>query len=311
MTSSLPKTKELLVPALGKPKRLDKFLTQTFPETSRAYWNKNLTQTVRVDGKKVSKGLVLTGGEKISLSKLPSLDSEPLQANSKIPLNVLFEDPDLLAIDKPAGLPCHPLNLEETNTLVSAVIAKYPEQSKLEPFLEAGLIHRIDNDTSGIVLFARNKNSLEIFKELNRKGEINKYYLAIVEGTLTGRGKINFLIAHHPKNEQKMLVPIHEREAKRSKAREAETEYRTIKAGKQFSLVLLKIHKGARHQIRVHLATLGHPIVGDTLYGSKETAPRYLLHARKIQFTSPYTHKKIMITCPLPKDFIQKMKQEF
>jgi 23S rRNA pseudouridine1911/1915/1917 synthase len=304
------KTQNILVPSLDEPERLDKFLIRNFPQTSRAYWKEHLIQTVRVDGKRVAKGHLLRGGEKLNLLQAPLSCGASIRPNFKLHLKILYKDHDLMAIDKAPGLPCHPLTAEETETVANAVVAKFPEQAETGPQLEAGLLHRLDNDTSGVLLFARHPKSLEAFQRLNRGGNIAKYYLAWVEGHLNGMGKIRFPIAHHPQNKAKMCIARDEKDAKRLKAREATTEFGVIQSEEQASLVLLRIQKGSRHQIRVHLAALGHPIVGDILYGGKRggfagSSTRHLLHAAEVQFIHPFTKKQIAISSPIPKDFVK------
>ncbi len=296
------------VPSLKTPERLDKFLIQHFPESSRQYWRDHLEATVRVNGKAASKGMMLRGGDTIEVSRLPELDP-PLIPNPKIPLRLLAEDEWFLAFDKPAGLPCHPLEAGETKTLANAVIAMYPEQARLIPQREAGLVHRLDNNTSGVVLFARSQSALEDLQRISKGGKMEKTYLALVTGLMEGQGKIDLPIAHHPKNPKKMVVVSATEDAARLDARVALTEWRTLQAGSGASLLKVKIRVGARHQIRVHLAQLGHPILGDALYGAESGYLRHFLHAEELKFTHPGSGEKIRLSVAAPDDF-QKIQTE-
>jgi len=298
------------VPPLSPPERLDKFLIQRFPQSSRQYWRDHLETTVRVNGKMVAKGLMLSGGEAIELSQLPEVDAA-LIPNPKIPLQLLEQDEYFLAINKTAGLPCHPLKPNETETLANAVVAIFPEQAHLEPHREAGLVHRLDNGTSGVVLFARSQDAVEELQRCSRGGKMEKTYLAIVIGVLEGHGKADLPIGHHPKNPKKMSVATTEEIAKRLDARVALTEWEALRSGKNATLLRVKIRVGARHQIRVHLAQLGHPILGDTLYGAEPGYPRHFLHAEELAFTHPWSGKKVRLQAEAPEDFQQIQTELF
>jgi 23S rRNA pseudouridine1911/1915/1917 synthase len=287
------------VPSLDKPERLDKFLIGRFPKTSRTYWRDRLASVVKVDGRPGRKGRLLKGGERIEVLLPPLAELPVLRPNAGLKLCVLYEDPYLLAVDKPAGLPSHPLREDETETAANAAATLYPELGvfSAKP-LEAGLLHRLDNDTSGVLLFCRDEASLRRFRQLNREGGITKHYLAVVHGRPPARGKISVPLAHHPKNKKKMIPS--------RAARAAVTEYRRVKTGKNISLLHVRIFKGARHQIRVHLAHLGHPIVGDRLYEKRSSnipATRHLLHAHQVELQHPFLKKKLLILSPPPKDF--------
>ncbi|MCE9623923.1 MAG: RluA family pseudouridine synthase [Deltaproteobacteria bacterium] len=291
------------VPALPQPERLDKFLIQHFPRTSRGYWREALPSTVLVNGRKAQKGMFVSGGEAIELSQIPPEENPRPAPNPDLPLRILYEDERMIAVDKPAGMPCHPLKEEETGSLVNAMVGRFPEQADLEPAREAGLVHRLDNDTSGVVLFARDPEALEALRRLSQEGGISKTYLALVEGHLEGKGKITHPIAHSPKNAKRMLAVT--QDAKSIPARPAETAYEVLEQKEGFTLVRLEIHVGQRHQIRVHLASLGHPIVGDILYGAAMVPgrTRHLLHAAELRFQHPFQRKSLHISASLPEDF--------
>ena len=297
---------QLTVPEQKIPIRLDKFLIEQFPHTSRNFWREHLSEWVRVDGKKPSKGHLLRGGEILFLEQDPPKHPATLTPNPKIILPILFEDEFLFAVDKPAGIPCLPLNSDETGTVMNGVLARFPDQAVVDPNTwEGGLIHRLDNQTSGVLLFAKTSEMKQRLSRLNQEGKITKEYLAWVEGVVTQDGVIDLPIAHHPKNPRKMVVSPDEKEAKKFKARPALTQFEVLKNTPTHSLLRVGIHRGARHQIRVHLASRGHPVVGDALYGPEldPKRTRHLLHASEIFFHHPFGGKKVKIQAPAPQDF--------
>jgi 23S rRNA pseudouridine1911/1915/1917 synthase len=293
----------LIVAALERPERLDKFLIREFPRSSRNYWRRHLEKTVTVDGCQAAKGQLLKGGERIEFSRTPPADELQIQANPSLTIPLLYEDEHCLAFDKPAGIPCHPLRAEETETVVNAVLAKFPDQAKLLPRREAGLAHRLDNETSGVLLFARSNAALERLQALSRNGEMLKIYLAVVAGRLEGRGEIAWPIAHDPKNASKMVAVRDAAAAERLRARPAHTRYESLRADTETSLVRLSLPVGARHQIRVHCAALGHPILGDRVYGTRAGQRRHFLHAAELRFRHPWTGAEVRIAAPLPPEF--------
>lgn len=286
-----------------EPCRLDKFLVLKFPETHRKFWKEHLTQIVRVNGQRVAPGFVVKNGDclEIRWPAKPSVIVAPTETIREIP--ILFKDPYLIAVDKPAGVPCHPQRAEDSDTVVHAMLAKFPELLGLGATeRDAGLIHRLDNETSGVLLFARSPEAWGKFSSLNRSGQIDKYYLAWVDGSLQSSGKIQLAVAHHPKKKNRMVAVAGEAVVRRLKARPALSEYEWLEGDEHASLLRVKIHKGSRHQIRVHLATLGHPILGDKVYGGEVSgrAARHLLHAERVEFVHPITGKATVIVSPTP-----------
>ena len=298
---------------LEAPERLDKFLVKHFPLSSRAYWKEHLSSLVRINGAKAKPSHLLKGGERLDFLQAPPLAIPRLKPNSEIKLKILYQDKDLIAVEKPASLACYPLDAEEENTLANALAATFPELMKFdERPLQAGLLHRLDNETSGVLLVGRNEEARKKFEKLAKQNGIRKYYLALVEGNLAGRGKITWPIYHHPKNKKKMCVwkgnspePKH--------LQKASTEFRAIVSNPRATCLLLSIDQGVRHQIRVHLAALGHPILGDKLYSAghqkgNHTANRQMLHARSVSFVHPVSGKRCRIRSEIPEDFSAMMK---
>jgi len=297
---------QLTVPPQKIPVRLDKFLVEKFPTTSRAFWKKHLLKSLRVDGRSPKKGLLLRGGESLQFLKTLSLETPP-EADPSVEAKVLLEDSSFLIVEKPSGLPVHPLEAGERKTLVQGVLVFYPEIASVGDPREMGLVHRLDNETSGLVLIARTEEAYDFLREEFRKHRVEKEYLALVHGNLKKKRegtweKIEFPIAHHPKNKKKMVVVEESRQEKISKKepREAVTFYQVEKNLPHFTLLRVSIPTGVRHQIRVHLSHLGHPIVGDALYGGK--GERLFLHAARLSFRHPLTFKKVECHSPLPED---------
>lgn len=289
------------VPQLEAPLRLDLFLIRHFPGSGRKYWRESLEGGAKIDGRPASKGQTLRGGEEIWLREAPTT-SKKFSPNPGIDLEILYEDEALFAVLKPAGMPSHPLKASESGTAVNAVLARFPGQTKMKPPREAGLVHRLDNETSGVLLFAKTPEALAALRSMSQSGKMRKVYLARVAGNLSGQGEIDSPIGHAPKNAKKMRVAPSPKAAKTAKARPALTRYRRLENDAASSLLEVEIAVGARHQIRIHLAALGHPLIGDTLYGGPK-AKRLALHALEIHFEHPFSGEKTSIVAPLPKDF--------
>lgn len=207
-----------------------------------------------------------------------------------MPLAVVHEDDWLLAVDKPANVSMHPLEPGELDTLSNAVVARYPQIVDASDEARCpGLIHRLDRDTSGIVLWAKTRDAFQHVRAQFGKQTVAKRYLALVENDLKGSGTFNTPLAHDPYDARKMLAVADPVEAESAKARPAVTEYRTIANGKAVTLVDVRIPTGVRHQIRVHFAFAGHPIVGDALYGARpvDGFERHALHAASIAIEHP------------------------
>jgi len=223
------------------------------------------------------------------------------------PLSILYEDEQLIAIDKPAGLQVHPAGNTERKTVVHSLIAQYPEVRSLgEDVLRPGIVHRLDRDTSGVLVIARTQASLSALKELFHDRKVQKTYLALVYGhTEFLSGEINKPLIRRSGELKRFVI---ETSAVPESARQAQTSYRVIARYEACDLLKVTPSTGRTHQIRVHLASLGNPIVGDTLYAPKYvrrekrvTAKRHLLHAMSLEFT--LFSKKYSFSAPLPQDF--------
>jgi len=234
--------------------------------------------------------------------------------NGNMTIKYLLNDDAVFVIDKPAGMPAVSLLSDEKGTLASLILAENPAQADVgENPLEAGLVNRIDNDTSGIVVGARTKDAYEKLRKQFTEGDVIKEYEALVIGRVEKDGKIKTQIAHHPGKKNRMIACESKDVAIKNKARPAVTEYfikeRFKKAENEYTLLRVLISTGVRHQIRVHLASLGHPLSGDSLYRNlrKKAADgilknRHFLHASRIVFFHPVTLHKIDVSCPLSKE---------
>ncbi|MEO5718083.1 MAG: RluA family pseudouridine synthase, partial [Chthoniobacterales bacterium] len=215
----------------------------------------------------------------------------------EIPLTILFEDDDLLVLNKPAGLVVHPGAGNQTHTLVNALLHHCTNLSGIGGKQRPGIVHRLDKETSGCLVVAKNDTTHHELARQFAEREVKKIYLALVAGTLKRpRGTIDAPIGRHPVQRKKMAID-------QRKGREAITEYRVLQSGAGVSLVECALHSGRTHQIRVHLHHLGHSIIGDSLYGKKGGAARQMLHAWKLGFTHPRTGERQFFEAPIPADF--------
>jgi 23S rRNA pseudouridine1911/1915/1917 synthase len=258
----------------------------------------------------------LRGGERISVEIQPR---PPLRAEAEsIPLEILYEDDDVIAVNKPAGMTVHAGAGNPRGTLVNALLGRGQALSQGGDALRPGIVHRLDKDTSGIILVAKNDAAHAKLAESFRQREVKKTYIALLEGHLKEEsGRIELAIMRDPKRRTRMTA---RRSIVLGNAREARTDWRALARIGSTSLVEVQLHTGRTHQIRVHFSTVRHPVVGDTLYGAaaqirigKTTLPplpRNFLHAAKLGFTQPRTGAWIELRAPLPpelREFLQHL----
>lgn len=261
---------------------------------------------VRINGRRAVKGDPVGEDDRVEVTA-PTAPLRALAPNFELPLEVLFKDEAVLVVNKPGGLPCHPLRPGERDTVMNAVVAAFPEVAMAGPQpLEGGLVHRLDNGTSGALLIAREPEALRTLRSGLKGGQIRRAYLALVAGELKQTLEITEPLAHHPRNRAKMVVARPGRDAApASKGRPAHTRVSPLDCVGAVTLVSVVPATGCRHQIRVHLASVGLPIVGDELYGGPPhpaLAPgRFWLHLSELAFTSPASGP-MNVTAPLPAD---------
>ncbi len=265
--------------------RLDKLLAAHFPEHSRSRMQGLIRDGfVRVNQKIINKaGFAVEKGMNIEVN-LPPVQPVALEAES-IPLKVIFDHPDVLVIDKPAGLVVHPAAGHESGTLVNAVMALTPDLEGIGGELRPGIVHRLDKDTSGLILIAKNERAHRFLQDQFRLRQVKKVYLALVDGKPpTPSGRIEAPIARDPAHRKRMAV------VPGGKGREAVTEYYTRESFAHHTLIEAHPLTGRTHQIRLHLAFVGCPIVGDTIYGRRKVSlplNRHFLHAARLTIRLP------------------------
>ena len=216
-----------------------------------------------------------------------------------IPLDIVYEDKDLVIINKPSGMVVHPASGNYENTLVNALIYRYNLD---DTNVRSGIAHRIDKDTSGLVIVAKNDKTLELLTDMFKNKEIKKTYVAIVDGVINNKSAtINAPITRDVKDRKKMMVG--------KDGKNSITHFYVIKTFKNNTYISLNLETGRTHQIRVHMAYIGHPVTNDKVYGKENTSFGQYLHASKLEFIHPITKKEIIVEAPLPEEFMEKLKE--
>lgn len=281
--------------------RLDKFVGESCPELSRTHSQKLIADGfITVNGKAAKASHKLNTGDKIDVTIPPEPPSQ--LASENIPLDIIFEDKDILVIDKPAGMAVHPAPGSPTHTLVNAVLAYLPGLASDEDSLRPGIVHRLDKDTSGLILVAKNRVAQAYMSDQFKVRSVSKKYIVLVKGKLAPeKGIIEAAIGRDPRHRQRMAVV--------SRGREARTDYRVIRYVGNYSLLEIRPETGRTHQIRVHLAAIGFPVVGDSQYGVKSPhLSRQFLHAAGLRFKLPSTDEYVEFESPLPPDLEQALR---
>src|SRR5437773_3944819 len=296
-------TIQFVVPENEAKIRLDRFLANKLSEYSRSRLQQLVrTGFVRLNGATTRPRHLVRSGDKIELTEAPleKIDNQP----EPIPLEVLFEDKDIIVINKPPGLVVHPGAGHRQHTLVNALLSHCPTLSGIGGKERPGIVHRLDKETSGCLVVAKNDAA---HRELSRQFAdriVEKVYLALAAGKLPKQsGVIEEKIGRHPVHRQRMSVAS-------LRGRAAKTEYRVVRTGDNGSLIECRLHSGRTHQVRVHLHHLGQPVLGDKVYGTRSAKdfPRQMLHAWKLGFRHPRTGEWKNFEAPLPDDFATAMK---
>ncbi|MEY2480034.1 MAG: rRNA synthase [Verrucomicrobiota bacterium] len=278
--------------------RLDRYLSIQLQDFSRSRLQKLIRENfVTLNEKTPRPRDVVRLGDVVRLHEPPieKIDSKP----EKIALDVLFEDVDLVVINKPAGIVVHPGVGNREHTVVNALLHHCKNLSGIGGKERPGIVHRLDKETSGCLVVAKNDAAHQNLSEQFAARTVEKIYLALIAGTpRKPAGVIEAAIARHPVHRHKMSVA-------RTRGRSARTEYRVLKSHGGISLVECVLHSGRTHQIRVHFQHIGHPVLGDKVYGAKNAAKfsRQMLHAWKLGFHHPRTEKWQTFTAPRPADF--------
>jgi len=314
-----PVRDELLVPRTAHGTRLDRWLVEQCPQLSRGRLQELITEgLILVNGAAAKASLKLRGGEQIVVEARQRL---PLRAEPEsIPLDILYEDDDLLIVNKPAGMSVHAGAGNSRGTLVNALLGRGQDLSRggsQADALRPGIVHRLDKQTSGLIIIAKNDYSHAKLAESFRTRAVRKTYIALVEGQLENRtGKIELPIGRDPVHRTRMKTfaqqsSQHHRNPS-GRMREARTEWRKLAELAPATLLEVQLHTGRTHQIRVHFSAVKHPLVGDSLYGAAPklnvgntelpVLGRQFLHAAKLGFRHPRTGQWIEARAPLPQD---------
>lgn len=296
----------LLVDENGMDERLDRFLSGMLKEQSRSYLQKIIKEGgVLVNGKAAKASYRMDAQDEVTVD-LPEL-LEPEILAEDIPLEILYEDKDLLFVNKPKGMVVHPSPGHYTQTLVNAVMYHCKEElSGINGILRPGIVHRIDKDTTGVLVICKNDAAHRKVAEQLKVHSITRKYEAIVTGVLKeDEGVIDAPIGRHPTERKKMAAGV-------KNGKEARTHYRVLQRFKGYTWVECQLETGRTHQIRVHMASLHHPLLGDTVYGSEKN-PWHLngqtLHAKVLGLTHPSTGAYIEATAPLPAYFQELLQR--
>lgn len=289
------------------PERLDKFLVTCLPEFSRARLqgliDDGFVSVNRTPAKK--SGQNIESGSEIEVRVPPPVPSTLV--GEDIPLDIIFENDELLVVNKPAGMVVHPAAGHASGTLVHAVLGYDPDLEGIGGEERPGLVHRLDKETSGLIVLAKNERAHRWLQDQFRLRSVEKIYLALVDGKPpTPTGRVEASIGRDPSHRKKMAI------VSPSKGREAVSEYRTLETFKEHTLLEFHPHTGRTHQIRLHCTFLGCPIVGDSVYGKRSFTVdinRHFLHASKLSIILPNEKKPRLFEAPLP-DELQKVLED-
>jgi len=279
--------------------RLDKYVGDKCPELSRTHAQKLIAGGyITVNDRVAKAGLKLDIGDKVNIVIPPPIPLVP----EAIPLNIIYQDNDLLVVDKPAGLIVYPAAGHPSYTLVNAILSYLPEVPDTGDALRPGIVHRLDRDTSGLMVVAKNSPAQQSLISQFKARSVVKAYQALVKGHLTPEhGIIEAPIGRDPRNRKRMAVV--------AEGREARTQYQVIKYVGNYTLLEVRPETGRTHQIRVHLSAIGFPVVGDKVYGVKSAyLSRQFLHASRLGFHLPSTGEYVEFTSDLPPDLAQALK---
>ena len=289
----------------SKNQRLDAFLASSLDGLTRSQATRLIESgEVAVNGRAVGKSYKLAGGEDIAVT-LP--EPEPVEAVPQdIPLDVVYEDADVIVVNKPSGMVVHPAPGHPDGTLVNALLYHCAGTlSGIGGALRPGIVHRIDRDTSGLIIAAKNDAAHQYLSAQLADHTLARTYECIVVGALReDRGTVDAPIARHPADRKRMAVV--------AGGREAVTHWEVIARYPGYTHVRCRLETGRTHQIRVHMAYIGHPILGDTVYGAKKEVPGLTgqcLHAVGLRFLHPRTHEVVELSCPLPDEFTRMLQK--
>jgi 23S rRNA pseudouridine1911/1915/1917 synthase len=282
--------------------RLDKYVSEQYPELSRTQTQKLISEGhIRVNDRPAKASLKLNMGDRVSIV-IPPPPPSTLQPE-EIPINIVYEDEDLLVVDKPAGLTVHPAAGHPSHTLVNAILSHLSALPDTGAPQRPGIVHRLDKDTSGLMLVAKNNKGHMNLTEQFKARSVTKVYQVLVKGCLTPEdGIIEAPIGRDPRNRKRMAV------VSEGRGREARTSYHVIKHLDSYTLLEVRPETGRTHQIRVHLSAIDFPVVGDAVYGVRSPyLSRQFVHASRLGFKLPSSNQYVEFTSALPPDLSEAL----
>ena len=288
----------------AKSKRLDVYLTEKFPDKTRSNVHKIISSgKVTVEGQVVKPSHKLNGGENIFFDEINAVEGG--FSSEDLPLNILYEDDDIIVVNKARGMTVHPAETVREGTLVNALLFHFKNLSGINGAMRPGIVHRLDKDTSGVMVVAKNDSAhVNLAAQIQAKTAIRKY-LAIVHGVIADNaGIIKGAIGRDKIDRKKMAVT--------PDGRRAVTEFRVLERFKDFTYIECKLQTGRTHQIRVHMAEIGHPLVGDKKYSARKNPfdiKGQALHSHTLSLTQPTTGEHMNFTAPLPNDMEEILRQ--
>lgn len=299
---------QFLIESSQVGQRLDVFLTEKLSISRSRVKNILEEGKIKLNHKAYAgkAGYALKEGDFLEAQVLPLQKIEALA--EKLPLEIIHEEKDFLILFKPAGLVVHPAEGHFSGTLVNALLSHTKNLSKLNGVLRPGIVHRLDKDTAGIMVIAKNNCAHKILAEQFKNREVKKTYLALVHGRLNATsGEISTPFGRHPVNRKKMAVLKDSEEAKT-----AITRFKVLETFEKYALLEIDLMTGRTHQIRVHMQHIGHPVVGDKIYGNRKNdfhLSRQFLFAQKLAFKRPSDMKEVSFSCELPADLLEILQK--
>ena len=295
----------LVVDEINKGKRLDSYISDSMDKISRSFAQKLIeNQKVTINGKTVKASYKVCIGDNVEVD-VPEAQDTRLKAQD-IPVEVVYEDKDIIVVNKPKGMVVHPANGNPDGTLVNAILAMCKDSlSGIGGEIRPGIVHRLDKDTSGLLIIAKNDEAhVKMSKQIQDR-LVTKKYIALVKGVVKDdEATIDMPIARSKVDRKKMAVD--------KDGKQAVTHFKVIKRYKGYTLLEIKIDTGRTHQIRVHMAKIGHPVVGDMVYSNGKNefgVEGQMLHAKSLEFSHPITGKKMHLEAPLPEYFTKVLEE--
>lgn len=283
----------------SKNQRLDAYLAEEYPQFSRSFLKSLIEQEhITLNGERTKAGTKVKEGDEIVL-RLPEAEGTSV-APQDIPLEIVYQDSDIAVINKPQGMVTHPAPGNYDGTLVNAILYHIGDLSGINGELRPGIVHRLDKDTSGLLVIAKNDAAHKALSEQIADKKARRIYWALVYGNIKANdGVVDTLIGRDPRDRKKMAVL-------KAGGREAVTRYRILERYGEYTLVECELETGRTHQIRVHMKHIGHPVAGDPVYSRQKDRfglSGQLLHARKLELTHPRTGERMIFEAPLPEYF--------